>query len=156
MKSIVKELEGIVEKHVVLFSEMSDSEFSKKPLLNKWSKQEVLGHLIDSAQNNLRRFVTGQYEITPPKIYYEQDFWVQAGGYQKMSKKDVIQFWKLINDQICRVLSGMDPANYSRQADTGKQDVNLHTLQFLAEDYVKHMKHHINQIIPGSYDIIYT
>jgi hypothetical protein len=156
MKSTVKELGEIVEKYSEIFSKISDTEFSKKLLPNKWSKQEVLGHLIDSAQNNLRRFIAGQYEMTPPKIYYEQDFWVHAGGYQRMPKKDVIQFWKLINDQISRVLSGMDPANYSRQADTGKQEINLHTLQFLAEDYVRHMKHHINQIIPGSYDIVYT
>src|SRR6185295_7759810 len=129
MKSTVKELREIVEKHVALFSKMSDEEFAKKPLPNKWSKQEVLGHLIDSAHNNLRRFIAGQYESAPPKIFYEQDFWVQAGGYQRMSKKDVIALWKLINEHIGRVLSGMDPANYSRKADTGKESINLHTLQ---------------------------
>ena len=123
---------------------------------NKWSKKEVLGHLIDSAQNNLRRFICGQYESSPPKIIYEQDFWVKASGYQHDAKGDVILLWKLINDQICRVLSGMEASNYSRQIDTGKQEISLHTIQFLAEDYVKHMKHHINQIIPGSYDIKYT
>ncbi|HRI80392.1 MAG TPA: DinB family protein [Cyclobacteriaceae bacterium] len=155
MKDTVRELEGIVSLYAKAFDRISEEEFSKKPLPNKWSKKEVLGHLIDSAQNNLRRFIAGQYENNP-KIFYEQDFWVQAEGYQQAPAKDVILFWKLINEKICRVLSAMDPANYSRKADTGKQSVNLLTLEFLAEDYVKHMKHHINQIIPGSYDIIYT
>ena len=50
----------------------------------------------------------------------------------------------------------MEVSNYSRLADTGKQEASLHTLEFLAEDYVKHMKHHINQIIPLSYDIVYS
>ena len=156
MKSTVKELTEIIEKYSVIFSKIADEEFSKKPLPHKWSKKEVLGHLIDSAQNNLRRFVCGQYESSPPKIVYEQDFWVKAGGYQQASKQDIILLWKLINDQIGRVLSGMEASHYSRKADTGRQEVNLHTLEFLADDYVKHMKHHINQIVPGSYDIVYT
>jgi hypothetical protein len=128
---------------------------SAKPLPNKWSGKEVIGHLIDSAQNNLRRFIVGQYESAPPKITYEQDFWVNANGYQQMSATDVIALWKLINERIVAVLSNMPEMNYKRNADTGKITVQLHTLEFLADDYVKHLKHHINQVIANSFDIVY-
>ena len=156
MKDTVKELEEIVEAYARLFANIPEEEFSRKPLPNKWSKKEVLGHLIDSAQNNHRRFIVSQYETIPTKITYEQDFWVTASGYQTAKKEDIIQLWALINQQIARILATMSPIKYSRESDTGKQTVQLHSLQWLAEDYVKHMKHHINQMIPGSYDIVYT
>ena len=155
MKNTIEELNRVVEDFSTRISKIPDAEFSNKPLPHKWSKKEVVGHLIDSAQNNLRRFICSQYESTPPKITYDQDFWVAANEYQKMEKEDIIRLWKLINRQIGSILRNMPEQNYNRQCDTGNESVNLHTLQWLAEDYVKHMKHHLNQIIPGSFDVVY-
>jgi hypothetical protein len=155
MKSTVSELNHLIESYSFKIGSISDKEFSAKPLPDKWSKKEVLGHLIDSAQNNLRRFICGQYEPTPSKIVYDQDFWVNANGYQAMEKENVIRLWALVNTQIGTILTNMPKENYSRTTDTGKTKVDLHSLEWLAEDYVKHMKHHLNQIIPGSFDIVY-
>jgi hypothetical protein len=155
MKNVAAELNGLIEDYAKKFTKISDQEFSAKPLPNKWSKKEVVGHLIDSAQNNLRRFIVSQYESTPPKITYEQDFWVNTNGYQQMSSADVVALWKLMNERIVAVLTNMPEKNYKRNSDTGKQEAQLHTLKFLAEDYVKHLKHHINQVIPNSFDIVY-
>jgi hypothetical protein len=151
MKSTVEELRNILDIYTEKISNISESEFSAKPLPNQWSKQEVLGHLIDSAQNNLRRFICGQYESIPSKIVYDQDFWASANGYQQMKKEDVMALWKLINERIAAVLEKMPKQSYTKQSQTSE----LHTLQWLAEDYVKHLKHHLNQIIAGSFDIIY-
>jgi hypothetical protein len=50
---------------------IDEVEFSRKVSPDKWSKKEILGHLIDSATNNHQRFVRAQFET--PQIYYEQD-----------------------------------------------------------------------------------
>jgi len=155
MKKTIQELQEIIDLFSQKISAIPEAEFSAKHTPNKWSKKEVLGHLTDSAQNNLRRFICGQYDTTPPKIVYEQDFWVKANDYQAKRSSHVILLWRLVNEQICSVLRTMPAANYSQSCDTGKQEEQLHSLQWMAEDYVKHMKHHLNQIIPGSYDIIY-
>lgn len=155
MNETITELLSIVNSYSERFQNFSENDFSAKLNPSKWSKKEVVGHLIDSAQNNLRRFIVGQYETLPPKITYEQDFWVAANGYQNLSKTDVINLWKLTNYSIANVWKNMDPKNYLKQADTGKINPQLHTLEWLAADYNKHMKHHINQIIPGSFDVIY-
>jgi hypothetical protein len=154
METVAKELEGIVESFSVKFSQISDADFKSKPNPAKWSRQEVVGHLIDSAQNNLRRFVVGQYEIQP-NIVYQQDFWVNAANYNSQRKENVIQLWRLINLQICTVLRAMPGENYSRICNTGKGTPELHPIEWLASDYVKHMKHHINQVIAGSFDVTY-
>ncbi|MDQ2656967.1 MAG: DinB family protein [Bacteroidota bacterium] len=151
MKDVVRELHQIVADYEKKIGAIPDFEFSAKPLPAKWSKKEVLGHLIDSAQNNLRRFICGQYEAAPPFIVYRQDFWVEINDYQSMHKQDLVDLWRLMNLRICAVLTKMPPANYSRQCDSGA----LHTLEWLAADYIKHLKHHLNQIISGSFDVIY-
>ena len=155
MEKVISELSGLVIEYVKKFNAISDSEFSSKPRVNKWSKKEVVGHLIDSAQNNLRRFIVSQYESQPPNIVYDQDFWVKANGYQQMKKEEVIALWRLMNERICDVLRSMPESNYEKESNTGNTEVQLHSIQWLAEDYVKHMKHHLNQVIPGSFDIVY-
>ncbi|NOT77226.1 MAG: DinB family protein [Cyclobacteriaceae bacterium] len=154
MKKTINELQEIVIAYSERFTRISESDFVNRPAPEKWSKKEVVGHLIDSAQSNLRRFVVAQYEANP-KITYDQNFWVTSNDYQHQPSTDVIQLWKLLNLQICAVLKSMSVENYTRTADTGKQSVQLHTLEWLAEDYVKHLKHHINQIIPASFNITY-
>jgi hypothetical protein len=155
MKQVAEELRQLISLYSVKFDSFTEDEFASKPRADKWSKKEIVGHLIDSAQNNLRRFIVGQYEITPAKIVYDQDFWVAANGYQQLNKKHVITLWRSINQQIALVLDNMISSNYAKVCDTGKNTVNLHSLEWLAQDYVKHMKHHINQVIPGAFDIIY-
>jgi hypothetical protein len=155
MQTTVNELRSILQEYERKIASIPEHEFSAKPLPHKWSKKEVLGHLIDSAQNNLRRFITGQYESAPPKITYDQDFWVRANNYQSAEKDDVIRLWKLINERIGAVLLAMPTDHYSYSCNTGKETVQLRSLVWLAEDYVKHMKHHLNQIIPGSFSITY-
>ena len=155
MKEVTEELDSIVSEFVAKISAISEKDFAAKPLPNKWSKKEVLGHLIDSAQNNLRRFICGQYESTPPHIIYEQDFWVSANAYGQAKSEHVIQLWQLINMRLCDVLNAMPPGNCNKNCNTGRTSEQLRSLEWLAEDYVKHMKHHLNQIIPNSFDIVY-
>ena len=151
MKKVVQELHAIVTEYRNKFDGIAENDFQAKPLPHKWSKQEVVGHLIDSAQNNLRRFICGQYESSPPLVVYQQDFWVAANGYQQMKKQDVVELWQLLNFRICAVLENMPAENYTKEANAG----SIRTLEWLAHDYVKHMKHHINQIISGSFNVVY-
>jgi hypothetical protein len=155
MNTAITELNKVIEAFPIKISAIPEAEFSAKPLPGKWSKKEVLGHLIDSAQSNLRRFVCGQYESSPPKIVYDQERWVMSNTYQQTDSKELILLWQLINKRIVAVLTQM-PANfYTKMCDTGKDSINLRSLEWLAADYVKHLKHHLNQIIPASFDIVY-
>lgn len=155
MKSIVDELNLTIAGFVGKLRAFSEAELRDKPRPEKWSRIEVIGHLIDSAHSNLRRFVVGQYEPMPPHIIYDQNFWVKANAYHQAPVETVITLWILMNHRIATVLSQMPESNYSKQCDTGRGEQSLHTLAWLAADYVKHMKHHLNQVIPGSYPVTY-
>lgn len=150
MKHTAGELQHIIDAYAPKLQAYSAYDFAHKPFPGKWSKQEVLGHLIDSAHNNLRRFIVTPYEDTP-HIVYDQDMWVSVNDYQHMKKEEMILLWKLMNERISVVLDRMPESAYSRVCNTGKGQEELHPVQWLAADYVKHLKHHINEILPGSF-----
>src|SRR4030095_2595683 len=58
--SIANELVGVVETASQQLRLLQETEVSLKPAPGKWSKKEILGHLIDSATNNHQRFVRTQ------------------------------------------------------------------------------------------------
>jgi hypothetical protein len=155
MDQTIQELQTLVDDFSARLRLLSNSDFEAKPQPHKWSRKEVIGHLIDSGQNNLRRFIVSTYADTPPNITYEQDIWVKMNGYQNMPADAVITLWSLVNRQIIAVLKQMPPDHYSKTCDTGRDKQQLHSLLWLAEDYVKHMKHHLNQVFPGTFSIVY-
>lgn len=146
MKKITEQLQEIISEYSEKLNRISEDDFSLKPLPEKWSRKEELGHLIDSAHNNLRRFMVAQYE-TNPKIVYEQNRWVHMAGYQNQSSEELVVLWKGLNLQVVEVLKSMPEKNFSRQCNTGKTEIELHTLEWLAEDYVRHLKHHLHHIL---------
>jgi hypothetical protein len=153
MQIIIQELIVVVHEYGKKIAAISNDTFTAKPLPTKWSKIEVLGHLVDSAQNNLRRFICSQYEHPPQLIRYDQDFWVLANRYSDSNKEDLIRLWVLLNQRIASVLKEMPEANYQKLCPTANS--GHRSVEWFAADYVKHLKHHLNQILPGSFDIVY-
>src|SRR3954468_6904173 len=86
-----------------------DDNWDLKPGTDRWSKKEIIGHLIDSAQVNLQRFVRCTYEENF-KLTYEQDEWVATQHYQDAEINDLLNLWALLNKQIIRTLKNY-PAN---------------------------------------------
>ncbi|MEZ5015002.1 MAG: DinB family protein [Chitinophagales bacterium] len=154
MQNTINHLQLLIPEITLRISALPDSTLQHRPAPRKWSPKEIIGHLIDSAHSNLRRFIVGQYDIDA-RIIYEQDLWVQANDYQHMDRNDLITFWRLINERIIAVLENMPADKYANTINTGKTEVSLHSLEWLAADYVKHLQHHINQIFPGTYDVVY-
>ena len=139
---IAVELDRIIDQHLSALQFIPEETFRHKPSPNKWSKKEILGHLVDSAQSNIRRFIVAQYE-EQPKIVYNQDQWVSITNYQQYNLPDLISLWYLVNKHICHLLKNISPEMANRQIQTEK----LHTVQWIAQDYIKHLLHHLHQVL---------
>ncbi len=122
--------------------------WDEKPAVDKWSKKQIIGHLIDSAQVNLQRFVRCTYEENF-KLIYEQEQWVNAQRYQEAHISDLLILWQSLNNQIIRLLEHYPHDRSAAQCDTGKATQSLHTVSWLALDYVDHLNHHLQQIEYG-------
>lgn len=142
--NITNRLNHLIEILPIKIKQFSEEDFSTK-VINKWSKKEILGHLCDSAHNNLHRFVKIQYEKQPfVVVSYQQDSWVENQDYQNIPIQEIVSFWTALNRQIIRVISKIpqDKLLYHCIVD----DNQTITLAELIQDYMKHMDHHLDQI----------
>lgn len=127
-----------------LLHAVPDEEMTYKPAADKWSRKEILGHLIDSATNNHQRFIRIQFENTP-HIVYDQNNWVDCSGYQKLDTKHIIHFWEVYNKHLVYVIMNIPEWQMERTCMTnGDTPV---TLRWLIDDYVVHMEHHLRQLV---------
>ena len=80
------------------------------------------------------------------KLVYEQDDWVKGQHYQEMTEDEVLQLWKILNLQIIHVLDNYPEERMQVRCDIGKTEIELYTVEWLANDYLAHLQHHLNQI----------
>lgn len=143
MNEVIQEINNAIYD---LFNiDIQSVEWDYKPLPEKWSKKEIVGHLIDSAIINLQRFVRCTFEENF-KLIYEQVEWVEAQQYQQADIKELLILWRSLNQQIIRVLKNYPANRLQAQCDNSKTSINLHTVEWLAADYADHLKHHLKQI----------
>ena len=142
MNETIINLEKIIENYSRLFQHVDKDKWTYKAQPHKWSKKEILGHTIDSAQNNIRRFIVAQYEENPT-IRYNQDEWVAIVDYQHYDLSDLINLWYLLNKHISIILKNIP----SEMAQRKCQTEDLHTLEWLAQDYLIHLMHHLHQVL---------
>jgi hypothetical protein len=116
----------------------------RKPTPSSWSPKEELGHLLDSAANNHQRIVRAQLEDKLALPGYEQNRWVAVNGYQRRDWKELIEVWQALNRQLLAAAESVPEAAWSHTLTiAGSQPM---TLQFVFEDYVAHMLHHLQHI----------
>jgi hypothetical protein len=114
------------------------------PLTGGWSKKQELGHLIDSAINNHVRFVKAALENGYSGPSYDGDGWVTMAGYDAASWPGLIDLWKSHNQALVRVVDNIPHERFSAHCRVG--DAQPVTLQFLIDDYVLHMRHHLDHM----------
>ena len=123
---------------------IKEQDFSYKPTPGKWSKKEILGHIIDSATNNHQRFIRIQFE-DKPVIYYDQDLWNNAAHYNEMDSRQLIDFWKDYNRLLVEIIKRIPEENLNR---TGLlKDKSSAPLFWYITDYVDHLEHHLRQLV---------
>jgi hypothetical protein len=143
MKKIARDLE--IAFTDFLSSDILSKNWHYKAGPDKWTKKEIIGHLIDSAQINLQRFIRSTYSENF-KVTYDQAEWVYAQHYGDADIRELLELWRLLNKQIVRVLENYPPDRLEVQSDTGKTAASFHTVEFLARDYVNHLNHHLKAI----------
>jgi DinB superfamily len=143
IEQAINRLNLIVEKAPSLLAQISEEKISEKPAPNKWSKKEILGHLIDSATNNHQRIIRGQFEAIP-EIQYDQNEWNKYSFYQQIDSQKIISFWTIYNLQLIEIIKRIPKENLKKQVKVGQ---NVLTLENLTIDYVAHLEHHLKQLI---------
>jgi DinB superfamily len=128
-----------------LLKEFTDSEASIRPQPGTWSRKEILGHLLDSASNNHQRFVRAALQRKLVFPGYDQDPLVELQRFQTMEWKFLTEFWATYNRFLAHVISSLPLEAAPVICAIGENPPA--TLVWVAQDYVAHLKHHLNQVL---------
>lgn len=115
----------------------------------KRSIRQILGHLIDSASNNIHRMVHLQYRESPMSFpnyatHGNNDKWIAIQHYQQENWQDMINLWKSMNLHLIHVIRHVDQQKLGIQWQSG--DGELISLQENIEGYLPHFILHLNEI----------
>ncbi len=137
-------LEWLLRHVPPTFEQWSETEWETPYGPGKWTKKQVLGHLIDSATNNHQRFVRIQFEDTPV-IRYAQNDWNTFSYHAQQEGALLAATWKQYNLFLLALLRQI-PASALERTGIGGEGKPF-TLAFIVDDYVDHMEHHLAQIM---------
>jgi hypothetical protein len=136
---------------------LSGAEAAVRPAPGKWSRKEIIGHLIDSATNNHGRFVRAQLQDDLIFEGYEQAEWVDVQRYQAREWAELVLLWQSLNHHLAHVMETTETNaltkprarhNLDRLAWQPVRATEPTTLEYFMRDYVGHLKHHLRQALP--------
>jgi len=145
VSDVAEELSSLVSQTAPAFEAIGEAGSLKPRGPGTWSRKQILGHVIDSALNNVHRFVRAQQEDELVMADYDQPAWVAAGGYQERPWADLVRLWAGLNDQLAHVISGIPAEHLETPCRIGGSEPL--TLEFLVRDYLRHLRHHLQQIL---------
>jgi hypothetical protein len=138
-----------------LLYQLSIESASFKKSNDKWSQKEILGHLIDSANVNLNRFLSGIDNEDLIFGTYPQNEWVGIQDYNNRCWGELIVLWSALNLHIAKLISQISGEILNRTTKNHNFDKicwkevpeNEETsLSYLIKDYIGHLEHHLKQI----------
>jgi hypothetical protein len=144
MNDVLDNFRSVIERATGKLARIGEAESAVPVAPRKWSRKQILGHLIDSAANNHQRFVRSQLESPLRFPGYAQEEWVKTQNYQEESWGYLVACWAGYNRHLLHVIAQIPAEKLNHQCVIGES--NPVTLEFLVKDYVGHLEQHLTQI----------
>jgi len=153
---MIEEFETITQGLLILVNEwepkllgLPDNVITQRRNSQNRTIKQIVGHMIDSASNNIHRIVHMQYQKSPLKfpnyaINGNNDRWIAIQNYQEEDWKIMINMWKYSNLHIIHVIRNVDSSKLDNRWHYS--DERLISLKDGIIDYLRHFKLHLSEI----------
>jgi hypothetical protein len=139
-------LRSVIERELPLLQSVAPDRAAAHPSgPESWSPKQELGHLIDSAANNHIRFVRAALEPEYRGPGYRQNDWVKIHAYENADWDFLVTLWFHYNSLTATVIENIPREKFATECTVA--DGPPVALDFLIEDYVRHMQHHLDHIL---------
>ena len=158
MAEVIDYFRRVVEEATPRLLALADEAAGRERDGGGWSAKQIIGHLIDSAANNHRRFVLAQFKDDLLFDGYDGDDWVSAQKYDRADWPLLVELWRGYNLHLAHVMSHAPEDVRTREHAAHSLDriawqtvdaARPTSLEYLMRDYVGHLKSHLRQIFPA-------
>lgn len=147
--SIAKELLTLTKEWEPKLMALSNEVISERKNSQHRTIKQILGHMVDSASNNIHRIVHLHYQTSPLVFpdyahFGNNDRWIAIQNYQEEDWQNLVQLWKYINIHIAHVIRNINPEKLENIWIAATQEkISLNTMVI---DFPRHFKLHLNEI----------
>lgn len=147
---VANEIRQIIEVEEPFLSSLDKESISLKFNCQNRSIKQIVGHLIDSASNNLHRIIHLQYNECPLNFPNyatngNNDRWIAIQNYQDEDWSALIQLWKYSNLHLIHVIDQINTDKIDNKWLASPQGETVR-LKDMVIDYPRHLKLHISEI----------
>ncbi len=144
-----EELIRLINEWEPKLSQLPEDILSQRRNRQNRTIKQILGHMVDSASNNIHRIIHLQYQSSP-LIFPDyanlgnNDRWIAIQNYQYEKWEDLIQLWKYCNYHIVHVINNVDAEALDNIWINALN--NAISLKAMINDYLRHFRLHLSEI----------
>jgi len=147
--AIATEILSLTEDWEPRLRQLTDEIITQRRNSQQRTIKQILGHLIDSASNNIHRVVHLQYQESPLTFpnyatFGNNDRWIAIQNYQHEDWNNMIQLWKYSLLHFCHVINSLNNNKLENEWISGPGKII--TLRAMILDFPGHLKLHLNEI----------
>jgi len=130
------------------------SALPQKTITNRKNSQDrsirqIVGHMVDSATNNIHRVIHMHYQESPVRYpdyanMGTNDKWIAIQNYQEEDWGELVQLWASVNRHMVHLIGQIDESFLNQQWISALNEKI--SLKAMITDYQKHFKLHLNEI----------
>ncbi|UCH13773.1 MAG: DinB family protein [Bacteroidales bacterium] len=146
---IGRELLSLVEEWEQKLLALSSDVISERRNSQNRNIKQIVGHMVDSASNNIHRIVHLQYGNIPlvfPNYatHGNNDRWIAIQNYEEEDWNNLVQLWKFTNIHIVHVIQNINSEKTENKWMSGENEEI--SLEDMVVDFPRHFKLHLDEI----------
>jgi len=148
-KEINQELLSLIKEWELKLLQLPKDLITQKRNSQNRTIKQIVGHMADSASNNIHRIIHLQYQ-TSPLIFPDyanhgnNDRWIAIQNYQNEIWEDLVQLWKYSNLHIIHVINNVNMDKLDNEWISALN--NAVSLKAMIIDYLPHFQLHLSEI----------
>lgn len=148
-REIGDELGKLISEWEVKLAAMPENIITNRFNRQGRSIRQIVGHMVDSASNNIHRVIHMHYQTSP--INYpdyanlgNNDRWIAIQNFQEENWNELVQLWASSNRHMVHLIKQVDESKMDRFWITALNEQV--TLREMITDYPRHFKLHLDEI----------
>ena len=148
-KSIIQELINLIKEWEPKLLALPEEVITERRNSQNRTIKQIVGHMVDSASNNIHRIIHLQYQQSP-LIFPDyanlgnNDRWIAIQNYQDEEWKNLVQLWKYTNIHIAHVIQNINTEKLDN-VWISALDEKI-SLKAMVVDFPRHFKLHCDEI----------